>query len=317
MVRPCGWPFPEPARLVTRVQVLLSTYNGERYLPELLDSLVRQNGVSVEVLARDDGSSDGTWDMLERHGTSLPLVRHRGEHLGVVGSYLWLLEHASPHVDYIALADQDDVWMEEKLRRATERLSVRGNDEPAIYCSRLTLVDERLRVLGHSKPAPRGPSFQNSLVENIATGCTIVLNQAARAIIDRGYPGVAFMHDWWIYQVIAGFGTVLYDDQSFILYRQHGANAVGDAHSRLGRFIARLRRAAHRGFRPFSAAQLKELERIHGRFLPRQHQAVLRRHLAARWSPAARARLALGQEVVFQTGWQQAVFRCLLLLNRL
>jgi hypothetical protein len=186
-----------------------------------------------------------------------------------------------------------------------------------MYCSRLMLTDDALMPIGYSEPAPRGPSFANSLVQNIATGCTIVLNRPACEALLRDIPHTAFMHDWWIYQVIAGFGTVLYDDQSFILYRQHGANAVGDAPSRLGRFMTRLRRAAHRGFRPFSAAQLKELERIHGRFLPRQHQAVLRRHLAARWSPAARARLALGQEVVFQTGWQQAIFRCLLLLNRL
>jgi glycosyltransferase involved in cell wall biosynthesis len=299
------------------VQVLLSTYNGRRYLSELLASILRQREVAVEVLARDDGSTDGTWEFLEAQGQTVPLTAYRGSHLGVVASFFWLLQHSSPEADYIALADQDDVWLESKLARAVEVLRPRGTATPAMYCSRLTLVDPALTLLGHSEDAPRGPSFENSLVQNIANGCTIVLNQAARKVLGKGYPASAFMHDWWIYQVIAGLGTVVYDRESHILYRQHGGNAVGASHTTLGRVASRVWRGLRRGFRLFPPSQLEELQRIHGSDLDPARRLILQRYLDAHHAFGRRVRLATGSDLVFQHGWQQMMFRCLVLLNRL
>ena len=299
-----------------RVQVLLATYNGRNYLPALLDSVFGQHGADVEVLARDDGSTDGTWELLADYARRRPLAPHAGGHLGVVSGYFWLLEHASPTADYIALADQDDVWLPDKLSRAIALLGAPDDTTPAMYCSRLTLVDADLRVLGYSEGAPRGPSFENSLVQNIATGCTIVLNRAAHTELLRGLPPIAAMHDWWIYQVIAGLGRVVYDEESRILYRQHRDNVVGAAHTWLGGLSVRARRLYQRRFRPFRSAQLRELERIHGPRLPAPARAALRRCLDAEHEPRERLQLAFGRDVVFQSAWQQMVFRCLVLLNR-
>jgi glycosyltransferase involved in cell wall biosynthesis len=299
-----------------RVQVLLATYNGRAYLPELLDSVFGQRGVDVEVLARDDGSDDGTWDLLADYASRRPLVARAGTHLGVVPGYFWLLERASPTADYIALADQDDVWLPDKLSRAIALLGAPHDTTPAMYCSRLTLVSADLRVLASSEGAPRGPSFENSLVQNIAPGCTIVLNRAAHTELLRGFPRSAAMHDWWIYQVIAGLGRVVYDDESRILYRQHRDNVVGAAHTWLGGVAVRARRLFQRRLRPFRTAQLHELERIHGSRLPAPARAALRRCLDAEHEPRERLQLAFGRDVVFQSAWQQMVFRCLVLLNR-
>jgi glycosyltransferase involved in cell wall biosynthesis len=298
------------------VQVLLATYNGRTYLPELLDSVFGQRGVDVDVLARDDGSDDGTWDLLADYASRRPLVAHAGSHLGVVPGYFWLFERASPTADYIALADQDDVWLPDKLSRAIALLGAPHDTTPAMYCSRLTLVSADLRVLGCSEGAPRGPSFENSLVQNIAPGCTIVLNRAAHTELLRGLPRIAAMHDWWIYQVIAGLGRVVYDDESRILYRQHRDNVVGAAHTWLGGVTVRARRLFQRRLRPFRAAQLHELERIHGPRLPAPARAALRRCLDAEHQPRERLQLAFGRDVVFQSALQQMVFRCLVLLNR-
>jgi glycosyltransferase involved in cell wall biosynthesis len=298
------------------VQVLLATYNGRTYLPELLDSVFGQRGVDVEVLARDDGSDDGTWELLADYASRLPLVAHAGSHLGVVPGYFWLFERASPTADYIALADQDDVWLPDKLSRAIALLGAPHDTTPAMYCSRLTLVSADLRVLGCSEGAPRGPSFENSLVQNIAPGCTIVLNRAAHTELLRGLPTIAAMHDWWIYQVIAGLGRVVYDDESRILYRQHRDNVVGAAHTWLGGVTVRARRLFQRRLRPFRTAQLHELERIHGPRLPAPARAALRRCLDAQHQPRERLQLAFGRDVVFQSALQQMVFRCLVLLNR-
>lgn len=301
---------------MTRVQVLLSTYNGRQYLPELLASVFRQRDVTVEVLARDDGSTDGTWEYLDARRQTDALTAHRGPRLGAVGSFFWLLQHSSPEADYIALADQDDIWLEDKLARAVEALGLPDQTTPAMYCSRLTLVDSDLAFLGYSEDAPRGPSFENSLVQNIASGCTIVLNKAARHTLDKGYPTNAAMHDWWIYQVIAGLGTVVYDRESRILYRQHPGNLVGAAHTWLGGVAVRARHLVKRRLRPFHAAQLRELERIHGPRLPASASAALRRCLDAAHTPRGRLRLAFGRDVTFQFAWQQVAFRCLVLLNR-
>jgi glycosyltransferase involved in cell wall biosynthesis len=298
------------------VQVLLSTYNGRPYLPELLDSVFGQHGMDVEVFARDDGSDDGTWDVLTDYASRWPLVAHAGSHLGVVPGYFWLLEKASRTADYIALADQDDVWLPDKLSRAITLLGAPHDATPAMYCSRLTLVDPDLRPLGFSEAAPRGPSFENSLVQNIAPGCTIVLNRAAQTELLRGLPRTAAMHDWWIYQVIAGLGRVVYDDESRILYRQHPDNVVGAPRTWLGGVMVRARRLFHRRFRPFRSAQLHELERIHGSRLPASARATLRRCLEAEHAPRERLQLAFGRGVVFQSALQQMVFRCLVLLNR-
>jgi len=301
---------------VTHVQVLLSTYNGRRYLPELLGSIFQQCDVSVEVLARDDGSTDGTWEFLEAQRQTAALTTYRGPHLGVVGSFFWLLRHSSPDADYIALADQDDVWLPDKLARAVALLHPADSTLPAMYCSRLTLVDADLRVLALSEGAPRGPSFENSLVQNIAPGCTMVLNRAALAELLRGFPEAATLHDWWIYQVIAGMGRVVYDDESRILYRQHSGNVVGKSHTWLGGMAVSARRLLKRRLQPFHSAQLRELERLHGPRLPASARAALHRCLNAAHAPRERLRLAMGRDVVFQFAWQQMVFRCLVLLNR-
>jgi glycosyltransferase involved in cell wall biosynthesis len=302
---------------VTHVQVLLSTYNGARHLPELLASILRQQGVRVDVLARDDGSRDETWAILQAHECTSALRAYRGTHLGAVDSFFQLLQDASPRADYLALADQDDVWLDGKLARAVALLSGQPPGAPAMYCSRLMLTDDALMPIGYSEPAPRGPSFANSLVQNIATGCTIVLNRPACEALLRDIPHTAFMHDWWIYQVVAGLGSVVYDDQSFILYRQHGGNVIGAPGTALDRVVTRVRRGIRRGFRHVGASQLEELDRIHGSFLPPRHRDTLRRHLEARRSIRPRLELAFGSELVLQYGWQGVMCRCLLLLNRL
>ena len=301
---------------MTRVQVLLGTYNAGSYLPQLLDSVFRQAGVTVDVLARDEGSTDGSWETLQRYAAGHPLSTARGERLRQSGNYFWLLRHASREAEYLAIADQDDVWLESKLARAAELLAGIGPSTPAMYCSRRTLVDAELRVIGLSQPVPRGPSFENSLVQNIASGPTIVINQAARAALDRGYPTSVFLYDWWMYQVIAGLGTVVFDRESHILYRQHGGNLVGDKPSALGRLSMSVRRARARGFRHYSNAQIAELDRIHGEYLDRPRRELLRGQLEARRTLPERVRRARRPGVLFQATWQQLVFQCLILLNR-
>lgn len=301
---------------MNQVQVLLSTYNGERYLAPLLESVLGQQHPDLQVLARDDGSTDGSWGTLQRYTGPERIATVRGENFGVVPSYFWLLRHADPAAEYFALADQDDVWLPDKVSRAVRWLGPLDSERPAMYCSRLTLVNDRLQPIGRSPLPRRGPSFENALVQNIATGCTVLLNRSARDLLLRELPRDVPMHDWWIYLVVSAFGEVLYDPEPRILYRQHAGNVVGAARGPVGRLATKAVRLIRRGFSLPSAGQAREFRRIYGAQLDTEKRAKLDRFLDARGSWAERLGFILRSDVNYQSSLDNAVFKGLFLLNR-
>ncbi|TCO80518.1 glycosyltransferase involved in cell wall biosynthesis [Plasticicumulans lactativorans] len=224
------------------VSILMSTYNGEAFLAEQIDSILKQSHRELELLIRDDGSRDGTLALVERYAHKDGRVRWLAEdNLGVTRSFFRLLGLARDTSAYYALCDQDDYWLRNKLRRAVATLERCPSDVPAMYFSRLRIVDENLRPSRQTR-VPALFCLENALVENFATGCTIVLNRAARDLVLRNLPRECCMHDWWIYLLVLSKGRVFYDAYAGILYRQHGRNSVGyDRH--LGR---RLVQAARR-----------------------------------------------------------------------
>jgi hypothetical protein len=209
-----------------RVAVLLSTYNGERYLPEFLTSLDSQSYTHVHLCVRDDGSTDGTVRLLEAHARRRAVSLHRGAHVGVPLSYFHLLRDADD-ADLFAFSDQDDVWLPHKIERAVRHLERAQPGRAALYCSAVRPVDADLRPIGEPMQPGRGLDFRNALVENRASGCTLVLNRAARALLARAIPRAAQMHDHWAYLVVSAFGSVFHDPLPGLLYRQHHGNEVG------------------------------------------------------------------------------------------
>jgi len=300
------------------VAVLLSTYNGAAYLPEQLDSLAAQQGVTVRLHVRDDGSSDSTLEVLRgyaRHWPSLANIRS-GPNLGAAGSFLELLRTAPDDADFYAFCDQDDVWLPRKLARAAEALG--GDERPALYCSNLTCVAEDLTPLG--VPAPNGdPRLEHLIFENIATGCTVVMNAAARDLVNARLPqrGVV-MHDWWCALVVAAnCGRVHYDPEPSLLYRQHGANSVGSSASRLGQTLrnaARFIRAPQSFYRIH--AQAEELLRIHGERMAPDAARVVRALVNSRRSVMERARYALSGAVLRQRCADMLIVRLLIAAGR-
>jgi len=298
------------------VQVVLSAYNGELYLPALLESVLEQDHRSCRLLVRDDGSTDRTRELLSRC-ESLPGVRViYGEHVGVVRSFFALLREVDPDVEFFALCDQDDVWKEDKLSRAVAELTpFTAAGTPALYCSDQVLVDEELRPLRvYGKVRPR-PSFENALVQNIAPGCTMVFNRLAHQHIVKAFPRVVRMHDWWIYQVIAGVGEVVYDDHPTLLYRQQPANVVGGAATPFTRWSRRLRRFLRTRNRHIITQQARELLRIHGASLEPRKRAMLERFVSRKRSFGARIHYALTTELRRQTLLENLVLRLLILMD--
>lgn len=296
------------------VQVLVSTYNGSAFICQQVESIIAQRDVDVSFLVRDDGSADNTLEVLQRYSGPRFDLRP-GRNIGPARSFLWLLEHSSAECDFTAFADQDDFWLPDKLSRATTALA-RFRDVPAMYCSRLTITDEALRPTGLSHRVPRGPSFRNAVVQNIAAGCTIVLNREARTLLAARLPATVYMHDWWMYQAISGVGHVVMDTESRILYRQHGANVIGAGPGGLGSFANSWRRFVQADWRLSSPVQLRELDRCYSDLWTPAQRQLVNRLVDAATQVLPRLQLAARGGVVFQDRWRELAFRALVGMGR-
>lgn len=208
--------------------ILLSTYNGERYLREQIDSLLQQEGVQLTILARDDGSTDSTVSILKEYETDYENFSfYCGENCGPARSFIDLICKAG-EAEYYALCDQDDVWDKDKLSVAVSMLAKFDSKSPNLYYSNLRIVDENLNFyrLSHSGYFYAENKY-SSLTENLCTGCTAVFNRKAGEMIAKNPPKQCTMHDTWLYMVCKLLGNTVYDENPHISYRQHGGNVVG------------------------------------------------------------------------------------------
>lgn len=300
-----------------RVVVLMSTYNGEMFLREQLQSLLDQDYSNIEILIRDDGSTDATCKLLDEYARLKGIRVFHGNNLGAMKSFFELLRIADDKADYFAFCDQDDVWFKNKISRALSTLTTHApRDCPAMYCSRYTMTDASLRVLGSSPIARRKPRFANALVENVATGCTIVMNHAARDLICKTLPGASIMHDWWIYQVVSGLGAVFYDPLPTLFYRQHGRNTVGAEIAFIAKWTKRLRRFRAQRSQLFLTSQAQELRRIFGDRLSSEDRRVLDNFLLSRPNLVSRLGYISRSEVFRQSWLDDCILKLLLLAGK-
>ncbi len=300
-----------------RVEILLATYNGEAFLREQLESLLAQDHPNLAIAIRDDGSTDSTVEIAEEYAQLPNVTLVRGPNIGVPRAFFALLDAASPESDYVAFADQDDVWMTHKVSRAVAMLSESVPDhEPGLYCARCVITDRRLNPAGHT-PVPRlGPSFANSLVQNIATGCTILLNRAAREVLVRKWPKDALVHDWWCYQVVSGLGKVVYDPEPVLYYRQHGGSTMGIGKTPAARLFRKIVRQLKGRQRGVVRRQAQDFRRVFYADLPPEKQQILDAFLEGQASLATRIRYALTGATYRQSIVENLAFKILYVLNR-
>ncbi len=231
-----------------RVAILLSTYNGERFLAEQLDSLAAQTHRDWVLFWRDDGSTDRTPEVLREFaacaGSGRAAQVNGCGRIGPTASFLRVLREAvAGGFDTFAFADQDDVWLPGKLTRGMRALGTVPAETPALYFARQVFVDEALARIGISCRLKHAPGFPAALTQNVATGCTMMMNRPAAALIARSRPPSSSHHDWWCYLLVAAAGgRVLADEKPSVLYRQHRGNLVGAPLSMPRRAVAALRR---------------------------------------------------------------------------
>lgn len=236
------------------VCVLLSTYNGEKYLKEQIDSLLIQEDVELKVLARDDGSEDGTIEILKEYAEKDSRFNfYSGMNVGPAQSFFDLIIK-SGDFDYYAFCDQDDVWDKNKLKVAVDFLEKEDSSKPNMYYSNLRIVDQNLVFyrLSHNEPSIQKDKY-SVLTEDMATGCTVVFNRITAEYARKGgLPEYCSMHDTWIYMICKFFGETIYDFEAHISYRQHGNNVVGTYLDKKTKdiYIARIKRLFDRDLQP-------------------------------------------------------------------
>ena len=295
----------------TGVVVLISTYNGEMYLKEQLDSLIHQT-ISCDLIVRDDGSVDSTQAILDDYQKRNLLEWYSGPNLRSAKSFLNLLSRASSY-DYYAFCDQDDVWDSEKLEIAINSIS--SFKGPAMYCSDTQLVDSELHSLGRGGNVAEG-TFAESLISNPVTGCTMVFNRALRDLVIQYQPRFIYMHDWWIYRLcMAVDGVFVFDKIPHILYRQHEFNVIGGRDSKRNVFKRHINRFfSHKdGVRYVDAIELYQgySNQIKGR-----NKEILEKVVHYKESIKDTIKLAFAKEINLKSHYSLWIFRIAVLFRK-
>lgn len=227
------------------VHILLATYQGAEYLQEQLESIACQTHKNWTLTVSDDGSTDGTLGIIrnfaDRMDQLVTLLRGPGK--GATANFFHLINavNADTPDDLFSFCDQDDVWLPEKLSRAVyyHVHQEAPSCQPLMYCGRTQLVDASLSPQGLSKVPRRPLGFGNALLQNVASGNTMVLNTSLLRLLKQIDPAHSVWHDWSAYQAATGCGGVVhYDPMPCLLYRQHHANVIGATEG----FLARLKR---------------------------------------------------------------------------
>lgn len=222
------------------VIILMSTYNGEKYISEQIESLLNQTYKNTKIFIRDDGSKDRTIEIIkdfQQKYKNITLIE--GENIGFINSFFELLKN-SDNADYYAYCDQDDVWMEDKIERAVEFLEKTNSDKTALYFSNSDYYDGDMNFLATAEKN-KIYNFRNSLVECVTQGMTMVINNKTRETIVSNIPETCLYHDWWTYMICSGFGEIVYDDKSLVKYRRHNKSVTVEGRSKVQLFIWRVK----------------------------------------------------------------------------
>ncbi len=228
-----------------RVAILLPTFNGEKYLEEQLDSLLAQSYKNLVVVLRDDGSRDGTLDIIHSHLDRFPdtfhWIENKGRNLGASGSFSFLMRYVLEHKKelglekaYMMFCDQDDIWVENKVELEMQRMQTAEADNeniPVLIHSDLKVVSDSRNLISESFIRyqglnPERNTFKYILLSNLVTGCTALINESL-AKQSTPIPSDAIMHDWWLALVASAFGRLVLINQPLVEYRQHDFNTIG------------------------------------------------------------------------------------------
>lgn len=212
-----------------RVNILMSTYNGEKFVAEQIESIQKQTHTEWHLIIRDDGSTDKTCEIVgdfANKDSRIKLIR--AENVGVIKSFYELIKNNN-EADFYFFADQDDYWLPEKLTVMLAEAKKHDNRKPVMYYTDLTVTDKVLNVTAKSMIRSQSDHANTKLVqeltENTVTGGASMINHELAKLWQT--TNDIIMHDWYLALVAVALGELVYIDQPTHLYRQHDANVLG------------------------------------------------------------------------------------------
>lgn len=224
------------------ITILMATYNGEEYIAEQIESILNQTESCWKLIIQDDCSSDGTAKIAQAYAERYPSMIKFKERETSSGSaknnFSSMLQFSDS--EYTMTCDQDDVWLPKKIEltlKKMQELEVKyGKDKPLLVHTDLKVVDEKLKAIDNSLFHQQNldssrDKFNNLLVQNIVTGCTMMVNHALIVLADK-VPEQAIMHDRWFALLASAFGKIGFISEPTVLYRQHDHNEIGSENTR-------------------------------------------------------------------------------------
>ena len=289
----------------TKIAILLATYNGEKYLRPLLESLFAQTEQDWQLLVSDDHSQDATPEILEEYAARYPdrirLLSYETASGSSKANFLRLTSQAEGF-PYLMYCDQDDVWKPDKIQKTLACMQRLENGQPEVPClvhTDLAVVDEDEKLLHDSffyssMLDPRRDQLCQLLIQNIVTGCTMMINHALwqLAVLPADASKIV-MHDMWLALLAASCGRIGFLPEATILYRQHVGNVVGAKDVRSLRYIATFAGRIKQNSQSLQRCQAQGLELCHvlGDSLTAQQRQMLlawgnirQKNKLARWA---------------------------------
>lgn len=303
------------------VTVLMSTYNGEQYLRMQIDSILDQTYNDIRLIVRDDGSSDATMELLKTYSDSR-LSFYKGENLGAALSFMQLI-YTAPESEYYALADQDDIWLIEKISAAVEIIGQYDANIPVLYFCNQEYIDGT----GHIQGVRLDEDFQipgivELLLANDISGCTMVFNQALLQLIKKKRIQDDILrlryHDVWIAALAAIYGEIVFDKQVHMQFRRHGEN---ETDGRLTESIRKNRNIfdyidlAINGKKQVTKYWAKEVLRLCNDKLSKGEYALINKIATYDTSVKNRVKLLLSNELYSLWNGSNVVLRVKILMN--
>ena len=206
------------------VVILLSTYNGEKYLEEQLASIFSQTyWQNCTLFVRDDGSKDGTVAILKKYEQEGKLRLECGENVGFVRSFFWLINNA-PEADFYSFADQDDVWNADKIERGINSLCKEDDSIPLLYFANIDIYDSEMHFVQHNDFISSLPSFETLCTQSLLTGMTYIFNATLLNLMKNVNPLNVDGHDYITAMVAGACGKLIMDNTPVAKYRRHNSN---------------------------------------------------------------------------------------------
>lgn len=298
--------------------IFLCTYNGEKYLKEQIDSLLAQKDVEISIKIADDCSTDSTPQTLEEYSQKYPNISYSINSINKKFTYNFLdLFYAKneKEYDYYAFCDQDDVWDNNKIIEAINALENMENksENGSLYCSNLKVVNEKLEYIGMQEDdtvITKTNKYTYSY-ENIATGCTMVIDNKFYHHCLQYYPQGIKLHDYWIFLIAVYTATFYYDKNGYINYRQHTNNQIG-TNKKKWTFKNFKRFFKYKGNQPH---MLQELLNGFGQYISDEDKEIL--NTIIRYRKSLKLKFRLMHSKKFKKRRNRLIFKIKVLFNKL